>query len=344
MIVQDWQISDVKPYPNNPRKNQSAIKAVANSIQEFGWKQPIVVDKNGVVIVGHTRLAAAKHLGLTRVPVVVADNLTKEQVKAYRLADNKTNEAADWDLDKLETELADITDIDMSDFGFDIPTDDIEDDLEDEDDGFEAPFQNAQKALFDGVGEYGIPEIKGVDFIEPVDWISFNMLNSYKEPGAFGVHHFIDDYQFEREWTQIDRQITRLQRATYVTSPDFSLYVDFPKAMQIWNHYRKHWIGAYMEMQGISVIPTIAWSDESSFEWCFDGEPTHKPVAVSTVGVMQSKETKESFLAGYNAMIDRLQPTQILYYGQIIDELKGDPTLIPIESFGEKMKKRLGES
>ena len=342
MIVEEWNTEDVKPYPRNPRKNQSAIKAVANSIEQFGFEQPIVVDRNGVVIVGHTRLAAAKHLNLTKVPVVVANNLTKEQVNAYRLADNKTNELADWDMSMLDDELAEITDIDMSDFGFDIPTEDLGDDLEDDDeDGFEPPFQNAQKALFDGVGEYGIPQIKGVDFIEPVEWISFNMLNSYKKPGAFGVHHFIDDYQFEREWTQIDRQIPRLQRATYVTSPDFSLYVDFPKALQIWNHYRKHWIGAYMEMQGISVIPTIAWSDESSFEWCFDGEPTHKPVAVSTVGVMASKETKEAFLLGYNAMIERLKPTQILYYGQVIDELKDDPTLIPIESFGEQMKKRL---
>ena len=99
-----------------------------------------------------------------------------------------------------------------------------------------------------------------------------------------------------------------------------------------------------MEMQGISVIPTIAWSDESSFEWCFDGEPTNKPVAVSTVGVMADEETKDAFLLGYNAMIERLHPTQILYYGQVVDELKDDPTLIPIESFGDQMKKRLGES
>lgn len=345
MQVEEWNVEDVKPYPRNPRKNQSAIKAVANSIEQFGFEQPIVVDRNGVVIVGHTRLAAAKHLKLAKVPVVVAKNLTKEQANAYRLADNKTNELAEWDMSMLDDELSEITDIDMSDFGFDIPTEDFGDDLEDDDeDGFEPSFQNAQKALFDGVGEYGIPQIKGVDFIEPVDWISFNMLNSYQKPGAFGVHHFIDDYQFEREWTQIDRQIPRLQRATYVTSPDFSLYVDFPKALQIWNHYRKHWIGAYMEMQGISVIPTIAWSDESSFEWCFDGEPVHKTVAVSTVGVMARQETKEAFLLGYNAMIERLHPTQILYYGKVIDELKDDPTLIPIEHFGDQMKKRLGGS
>lgn len=85
MIVEEWNVEDVKPYPRNPRKNQSAIKAVANSIEQFGFEQPIVVDRNGVVIVGHTRLAAAKHLNLTKVPVVVAKNLTKEQVNATDL-------------------------------------------------------------------------------------------------------------------------------------------------------------------------------------------------------------------------------------------------------------------
>lgn len=346
MEIEDWKIEDVIPYPRNPRKNKESIQAVANSICEFGFEQPIVVDRNGVVIVGHTRLAAAKQLKLHTVPVLVAKNLTDEQANAYRLADNKTNELADWDMSMLKDELAEIADIDMSDFGFDIPTEDFGDDLEgyDDDDGFEPTFQNAQKALFDGVGEYGIPQINGVDFIEPVDWISFNMLKTYHSDKPFGVHHFIDDYQFEREWTQIDRQLPRLQRAKYVTSPDFSLYTDFPKALQIWNHYRKHWIGAYLEQNGVKVIPTIAWSDENSFEWCFDGEPVHKPVAVSTVGVMASQETKEAFLLGYNAMIERLKPTQILYYGQVIDELKDDTTLIPIESFGDQMKKRLGRS
>ncbi|GHN31115.1 hypothetical protein ME790_01860 [Lactobacillus delbrueckii] len=93
MQVEEWNVEEVKPYPRNPRKNQSAIKAVANSIEQFGFEQPIVVDRNGVVIVGHTRLAAAKHLNLDKVPVVVAKNLTKEQVNAYRLADKQNKRA-----------------------------------------------------------------------------------------------------------------------------------------------------------------------------------------------------------------------------------------------------------
>lgn len=90
MKVQNVSIQDVKPYANNPRDNDGGVDAVANSIKEFGWQQPIVVDKDNVIIVGHTRYKAAKKLGMKEVPVVVADKLSEEQVKAYRLADNKT--------------------------------------------------------------------------------------------------------------------------------------------------------------------------------------------------------------------------------------------------------------
>ena len=113
-------IGDVHPYPNNPRVNKEAVDKVAASLKAFGWRQPIVVDSNNVIIVGHTRLQAAKRLRMKEVPVLVADDLSEEQVKAYRLADNKTAEFAEWDMDKLGDELADILDIDMEEFGFDL--------------------------------------------------------------------------------------------------------------------------------------------------------------------------------------------------------------------------------
>ena len=119
MKVEAKSIDEIKPYENNPRDNDDAVDAVANSIKEFGWQQPIVVDNEGVIIAGHTRYKAAQKLGLKTVPVVVAKDLSKEQVKAYRLADNKSGELADWDMDLLNDELDQIRDIDMSDFGFD---------------------------------------------------------------------------------------------------------------------------------------------------------------------------------------------------------------------------------
>lgn len=112
------KIEEVVPYENNPRNNDKAVKFVANSIKQFGFKVPIIIDKNGVIVAGHTRLKAAKKLGMKMVPCIVADDLTPKQVKAFRLADNKTAELADWNDELLESELADIDDIDMGQFGF----------------------------------------------------------------------------------------------------------------------------------------------------------------------------------------------------------------------------------
>ena len=108
MEVKDTDISKIKPYENNPRDNTNAVAEVAESIKQYGFQQPIVVDKNGVIIVGHTRYLAAKSLGMTTVPVIWASNLSDQQVKGYRLADNKTSDYSVWDNKKLLKELQEI--------------------------------------------------------------------------------------------------------------------------------------------------------------------------------------------------------------------------------------------
>ena len=120
MDVIEKKLKDIKPYEKNPRKNDGAVDAVANSIEQFGFRVPVVIDKDCVIVCGHTRYKAAKKLGLKTVPCVIADDLTDEQIKAYRLADNKVSELAEWDIDLLGEELDGIFDIDMSDFGFDL--------------------------------------------------------------------------------------------------------------------------------------------------------------------------------------------------------------------------------
>jgi ParB-like chromosome segregation protein Spo0J len=121
MKVEQWKLDDVKPYPNNPRVNDDAVDAVAGSIREFGFRQPIVVDSDGVIVVGHTRWLAAKRLGLSEVPVHVASDLTAEQARAYRLADNRLNEIATWDFDLLPLELSQLGEagFDLDLLGFD---------------------------------------------------------------------------------------------------------------------------------------------------------------------------------------------------------------------------------
>lgn len=114
-------VDEIIPYANNPRRNDKAVDAVAESIKQFGFKQPIVIDGGGVVVCGHTRLKAAKKLGIKTVPCIVADDLTPEQIKAYRLADNKTAELAEWDMELLPLELDDLQEFDMTLFGFELP-------------------------------------------------------------------------------------------------------------------------------------------------------------------------------------------------------------------------------
>ena len=141
----------------------------------------------------------------------------------------------------------------------------------------------------------------------PQSWIGFNYAKGCKNPADTGLHFFVDDYQFTRLWTNPDAYLDLLRRFKAVCTPDFSTYTDFPAAVQIlgmpasfktpkiWAHYRKHWLGAYWQMHGIPVIPTISWSDERSFEWCFDGEPVGGAVAVSSVGTQNSERAAALF-------------------------------------------------
>lgn len=144
MDIKELKLSEIKPYEKNPRKNDDAVKYVAESIKEFGFKVPLVIDKNGVIVAGHTRYKAAKQLKMKTVPCLVADDLTDEQVRAFRLADNKVAEQAEWDVDLLDEELADILDIDMGMFGFD-PLESEDDEKEIEEDNFETTLPSEPK-------------------------------------------------------------------------------------------------------------------------------------------------------------------------------------------------------
>ena len=118
MEIKMIKVDDLKPYENNPRFNDEAVEYVAKSIKEFGFKVPIVIDKNGVIVAGHTRYKASLELGLKEVPCIVADDLNDNQIKAFRLADNKVGELARWNYDLLNMELDDILEFNMEDFGF----------------------------------------------------------------------------------------------------------------------------------------------------------------------------------------------------------------------------------
>lgn len=167
MKVIEMDINEVKPYENNPRINEGGVEATANSIKEFGWQQPLVVDKDHVIIVGHTRLKAAEKLGLKKVPVVVAGGLSEDQVKAYRLADNKTGELSDWNIDMLEIELGGIEELDMGDFGFDDSVDIFDDDQEVSEDEFDEEVPDEPKAKLGQIYQLGRHRLMCGDSTDP---------------------------------------------------------------------------------------------------------------------------------------------------------------------------------
>ena len=198
-------------------------------------------------------------------------------------------------------------------------------------------YENLNKRIFEGVGAYNIPAVKSA--LYKVDnWISFNYAKGCEEPDQHGIHFFIDDYQFMRLWTNPDAYLDMLRKFQAVCTPDFSTYTDFPKAVQIYNHYRKHWLGAYWQENRIKVIPTISWSDEDSFSWCFDGEPAGGMVAVSSVGTQGNPRARSLFAGGFFEMLHRLEPEKIVMYGSIPECCAGVDNIIPVKAFQSKWR------
>ena len=185
-------------------------------------------------------------------------------------------------------------------------------------------YLNLLTMAFDGVGEYHIPQIKPVTELYVKDWIGFNFVTTTrKQRETTGVHFYIDDYQFERVWNAPWRYSKTFNEFGAVMSPDFSTYLDFPKAVRVFNHYRRHWCGAYWQAMGATVIPTIEWGLPEDYDWCFDGEPEGGIVAVSNVGIMRDKELRTNYMRGYKEMLTRLQPKEVLMFGHIFDDYPG---------------------
>ena len=189
-------------------------------------------------------------------------------------------------------------------------------------------FQNAEFALFEEVaGQYDVPIIEPVYEIPEVRrFIEFDYCKRIRESHKnLGVHFFEDDYKFERVWTNPNRFGEMLSKFGFIIGPDFSQYVDFPRALQIYNHFRNNWLVRYWQIcYNMIVIPTIMWGFEDSYDWCFDGYPVNSVVAVSNVGLCQDKELRQMFHTGYEEMLRRLNPTKILMFTRNFEEMLGN--------------------
>lgn len=163
----------------------------------------------------------------------------------------------------------------------------------------------------------GWPLLMPVD-AKPKALVTFEVATADKHQDDF-CHFFIDDYRFKRVWNQPERYVETLRKYAGVLSPDFSMYTDMPLPMQAWNSYRSKALARYWQESGITVIPTLCWSDERSYEFAFRGIPQRSTVAVSTVGVMRSREARRMFEQGLKEAIAQLLPQRVLWYGKAID-------------------------
>lgn len=317
-------IDDIVPYEHNPRRNDDAVGSVSESIKQFGFKVPIIIDKTKTIVAGHTRYKAAKKLKMRTVPCIVADDLTDEQVRAFRLADNRVSELAEWDFDLLDAELENILDIDMSDFGFadENDIDFIDDDVLPEEKANERlRTDEAYNLTYVDIGRtegyYQMPIIKSESHI-PQGLMGFNYALTSQDKSK-GIHFYVDDYQFERIWNDPHKYIDVLREYDCVLTPDFSLYMDMPMSMKIWNTFRSRLIGQIMQDAGMTVIPTVSWAEKATFDFCFDGLPSNSVLSISTVGVKQDKNAFEIWKAGTTELLKRKCPHTLLVYGGAVD-------------------------
>ena len=183
---------------------------------------------------------------------------------------------------------------------------------------------NLELGSFELSGEYGIPVLRPVQLDAHLTWIRFNHALREPQRERYGVHFFIDDYLFQRAWHDPPRYALFLRSFPAVMTPDFSMFADYPRAVQIYNHWRKHQLGAYWQRAGMTVIPSIGWVGRDSYSWCFDGEPVGGTVAVSSVGTQKSKDARRLFLDGYNEMMARLMPSKIIFFGDVPTECEGN--------------------
>ena len=350
--------NEVTPYENNSKAHtKKQVSNIARSIRKAGWQQDCVLTKDNVLVIGHGRRLAALQIGCMMPYHRVdkdADELTDEEINVLRDVDNLTSAETGFDEKKLTENFGklktlgfsfNIGDFKLEEFSFDEREKREDEDFDRVSRLTHNTFENFERDFTpEYTGKYDIPVMNashtyGTQFLRFCDWRELD------DPSEHIAHFYYDDFKFIQAWRDPDCYIDRLKRFKAVIAPDFSLYTDFPRTLQILSCYRRQWVGAYWQSIGLDVIPDVVWGDEDSFEFCFDGIPQHSVLAVSSVGVKRDSEwngkAADLFKAGYDEMIKRLKPTAVLYYGDMIDGLQGN--IIRIPSFYEQRRGMLNE-
>lgn len=323
-------IEELKRAKYNPRKalvpSDKEYQRIKNSIENFGYVEPIIINSDNTIIGGHQRLTVLRDMGYTEVEVIEVD-IDKTKEKALNIALNKIT--GEWDEEKLNDLLLELdsdgfdislTGFEEIDFNLDIIQNENTE-LEDKENERIRTINTYNLELFDyessSKGFWEMPIIKNDDYI-PTDLIGFNYAKTSQNKNC-GIHFYLDDYQFERIWNNPEEYIDILKEYECILSPDFSLYMDMPTPMKIWNIYRSRLIGQFYQNQGIKVIPTISWAEIESYDYCFQGIPKGSIVSISTIGVKKGNNELAIWKDGVDEMIKQIEPSTIIVYGGKVD-------------------------
>lgn len=192
---------------------------------------------------------------------------------------------------------------------------------------------------------YNIPKVKGIRFksLDKIDLLGFNYCTNPKtmeDCEKSFIHFFLPDHYIERVWNNLDHYETIFGMYKGIVQPDHSIYTDMPRAMQIWQHYRRNWMAQYFQSKGISVIPAPCWSDEESFNWCFEGMPKGSALCISSVGCVKSPYVRIAFNLGLEETLRQLEPSQLIIYGVCDDDMRNRISGIPYINIESEQKQR----
>ena len=207
---------------------------------------------------------------------------------------------------------------------------------------------NLNLANYYGDGPREIPIIRPEKF-EPVRrFVPFDKANTCEKREDCCLYFYVDDFIFDRIWYRLQMYTDLMKQFGAVISPDWSLYTDWPPAVNLYNLYRNNFVGRWLQDNGVKVYPNVSWTDEKSYEWCFAGLPKRATVAVSSMCSMKHKESRRLFIQGYREMMRRLEPETIIFHGTVPDECQGnivhfDPVYKKFDRMREEKKRNADE-
>lgn len=341
MEIINVPISLVDLWDKNPRKiDDKAYERLKKQIQKLGFYKPLICfEENGryISVGGNQRLKALRELGYETVGISLIHPKSESEKVEYALSDNDT--AGYYEGDRLLSLIGEVGDIQFEDYnvdvGFSMPVKEVVEVLEvspvvenvslsEVITSRETPqrdIMNLNRGNIDRtLNIWGIPVIRKED-IEIDNLVPFSVAKLTQERDGKVVHFFQNDDMFSVVWNKPDKYIDMFRQFKACFSPDFSMYVSMPLAVQLWNVYRNRWCGSYWQDNDIRVIPTISWSDQRSYNFCFLGVERGSDVAVSNLGIGHNREGKDLFVKGFDEMIRRIAPRRVYFYGRRWPEL-----------------------